>query len=155
MTDETEAMRTEEGFKDYTAKQLRNLEASIVDLSASFNTVLDEHSASSKRRFDIGEARMDRIEAKQDVYIDVLKETKSDVQAVQRGLAENTRITNEQSKRYDKQEEGIDEVLSLLSTAKGVKTASGWGVKLAFGVGTLAGAWTAVTTAIHGKLPWN
>jgi len=128
MSDEEIAtMRTDEGFRDFTANKLRSLEQSILELSHAFTTAMKHSNDTTDRRLNLGEARMSRIET---------------------ALRENTDSTNETK-------EGVKEVLDVVTALKGGRTVLGWAGKVFVWLGGLAGAWVAFSALVHDKMPWQ
>ncbi len=84
-------------------------------------------------------------------------ESSARMSAIEKSLHENTRITELQSKKLSDTQDSVKEVLDVVTTIKGGKTLLGWAGKLFIWAGSLAAAWAAISSAIHGeiKFPWQ
>ncbi len=125
--EENATMRTEEDFRDYTAKKFREMNDAISALSHAFDMRITESSQVTERRLSNGDARMGRIEI---------------------GLQKNNDTT-------DEIKGNVQEVLDVVTALKGGKTVLGWAGKVFVWFGGIAGAWVAFSSMLHDKLPWQ
>lgn len=95
---------------------------------------LDEWKRFSILKFDEGNKRMAAIETNQERHIGL--------------LTKNTTLTESLDKRFGNIEQGIGDVLSIVTALSGTKKTLGWVGKAVLWIGGLVGAFVAIKVGI-------